>query len=424
MAKSIVFCADGTWNGPGQGEEQEADGGRRTNVYKLFLNLDGTLAAGTGTLLTADEQEKVLAGPDGRVTQIAKYLHGVGDSRNFLVRMLGGGGGAGLVTRVVRGYTFISRNFEPGDRIFIVGFSRGAYTARALAGLIAARGLLDDKQNDLSDRDQAYRLGSAEWFTYRRGALRSKPNLLHRLAEVSVDLPRFLSSEATAARIPDVIVEAVVVWDTVGALGIPAYNLKTDTQLDAFQFADLILSEKVRHGLHAVSIDEQRAQLHPHALGRGPAHHPGPLSRRARRRGRRLSRPRERALGLCAPVGHEADDRARGRLRGAADRRARARSVREEPHPVGRRALEHPAAGQPADPGWAGRSPLGGGPARRRGQAAHAVQAVEPARLPRRDPAQARRDDRRLGRRPRPRPPGRESLAVHHEPLTSPRARV
>ena len=47
MAKSIVFCADGTWNGPGQGEEQEADGGRRTNVYKLFLNLDGTLAAGT-----------------------------------------------------------------------------------------------------------------------------------------------------------------------------------------------------------------------------------------------------------------------------------------------------------------------------------------------------------------------------------------
>ena len=47
MAKSIVFCADGTWTGPGQGEEQEADGGRRTNVSKLFLNLDGTLAAGT-----------------------------------------------------------------------------------------------------------------------------------------------------------------------------------------------------------------------------------------------------------------------------------------------------------------------------------------------------------------------------------------
>ena len=261
MAKSIVFCADGTWNGPGQGEEQEDEGGRRTNVYKLFLNLDGALA--DGSLLSANEQERILAASDGRVVQIAKYLHGVGDSRNFLVRILGGGGGAGLVTRVVRGYTFISRNFEPGDRIFIVGFSRGAYTARALAGLIAARGLLDAKQNDLSDRDQAYRLGSAEWFTYRRGALKSKPNLLHRLAEVSVDLPRFLSSEATAARIGDVTMEAVVVWDTVGALGIPAYNLRSDTQLDAFQFADLILSQKVRHGLHAVSIDEQRASFTP-----------------------------------------------------------------------------------------------------------------------------------------------------------------
>ena len=261
MAKSIVFCADGTWNGPGQGEEQEDDGARRTNVYKLFLNLDGALAE--GSLRSGNEQERVLAGPDGRAVQIAKYLHGVGDSKNFLVRILGGGGGAGLVTRVVRGYTFISRNFETGDRIFIVGFSRGAYTARALAGLIAARGLMDPKQNDLSNRDQAYRLGSAEWFTYRRGALKTKPNLLHRLAEVSVDLPRFLSSDATAARIPDVTVEAVVVWDTVGALGIPAYNLRTDTQLDAFQFADLILSEKVRHGLHAVSIDEQRANFTP-----------------------------------------------------------------------------------------------------------------------------------------------------------------
>jgi uncharacterized protein (DUF2235 family) len=261
MAKSIVFCADGTWNGPGQGEEQGDDGGKRTNVYKLFLNLDGALAP--GTLLTADEQERVSAGPDGRVIQIAKYLHGVGDSRNFLVRILGGGGGAGLVTRIVRGYTFISRHFEPGDRIVIVGFSRGAYTARALAGLIAARGLLDPKRNDLSDLEQAYRLGSAEWFTYRRGALETKPNLLHRLAEVSVDLPRFLSAEATAPRIADVTMEAVVVWDTVGALGIPAYNLRTDTQLDAFQFADLILSQKVRHGLHAVSIDEQRASFTP-----------------------------------------------------------------------------------------------------------------------------------------------------------------
>ena len=164
----------------------------------------------------------------------------------------------------MRGYTFISRNFEPGDRIFIVGFSRGAYTARALAGLIVARGLLDAKRNDLDgDRAQAYRLGSAEWFTYRREVLKERKSLLRTLAEVAVDLPGFLQSPATAPRIADVPIEAVVVWDTVGSLGIPAYNLKTDTQLDAFQFADLVLSPKVRHGLHAVSVDEQRSNFTP-----------------------------------------------------------------------------------------------------------------------------------------------------------------
>jgi uncharacterized protein (DUF2235 family) len=257
-----VFCADGTWNGPGQPEEEEEQGGRRTNVFKLFLNLAGDLSP--DSLRSADEQERIVAGADGKPTQIAKYLHGVGDSKNFLVRVLGGGGGAGLVTRVVRGYTFISRSFEPGDRIFILGFSRGAYTARALAGLIAARGLLDPIRNDLAgDRTQACRLGSAEWFTYRREVLKERKSLLRTMAEVAVDLPGFLQSPAVAPRITDVPIEGVVVWDTVGSLGIPAYNLKTDTQLDAFQFADLALSQKVRHGLHAVSVDEQRSNFTP-----------------------------------------------------------------------------------------------------------------------------------------------------------------
>src|SRR5262249_57629378 len=66
-----------------------------------------------------------------------------------------------------------------------------------------------------------------------------------------------------APRIADVEMEAVVVWDTVGSLGIPAYNLKTDTQLDAFQFADLRLSAKVKNGRHIVAGDERRSNFTP-----------------------------------------------------------------------------------------------------------------------------------------------------------------
>src|SRR5205085_2345443 len=123
MSKNILFFADGTWNGPGQ--DQDADGTPDpTNVFKLFSNVDGVDSPETTRL--ADEQEKQLRDQSG-VLQIAKYLHGVGDSRNFLARLFGGAGGAGLVTRIVRGYTFVSRNYEVNDRLFIVGFSRGAY---------------------------------------------------------------------------------------------------------------------------------------------------------------------------------------------------------------------------------------------------------------------------------------------------------
>src|SRR5437016_11157039 len=101
-AKTIIFCADGTWNGPGQldGAGEVAT----TNVFRTYANLDG--AAGPGGDPMSPEQEKTLVDAGGEPCQVAKYLHGVGDSRNFLVRMLGGGLGGGLIGRIVRGYTF------------------------------------------------------------------------------------------------------------------------------------------------------------------------------------------------------------------------------------------------------------------------------------------------------------------------------
>jgi uncharacterized protein (DUF2235 family) len=149
MSKTIVFCADGTWNGP-QEPDSDDKTAHPTNVFKLFLNLAGKDTA--GTYLLENEQERLLSAADGSPQQVSKYLHGVGDSDNPLVQALGGSIGAGLVTRIVRGYTFISRNYAVNDRIYIIGFSRGAYTARALAGLIATKGLLDATKIDLTDK--------------------------------------------------------------------------------------------------------------------------------------------------------------------------------------------------------------------------------------------------------------------------------
>ena len=256
--KNIIFAADGTWNGPDR-DNIPVPADEITNVYRLFVNLAGT--DDPASIRARGEQERRLTDPAGNTTQVAKYLHGVGDSHNALVKLLGGAFGAGIIERIVRGYTFISREYDPGDRITIAGFSRGAYTARALAGMIASQGLLDRSKLDLSDKTAAYRLGAAVWHAWRRRA-GTGAHWFSTFQEAALDLPAFLSAEATDKRIADVPIEAVAVWDTVGSLGIPDY-LGISSETDVFRFADVKLSPKVGYGFHALAIDERRADFAP-----------------------------------------------------------------------------------------------------------------------------------------------------------------
>lgn len=260
--KTIVFCADGTWNGPGAPDDDPKDA-CPTNVFKLYLSLAGRDVLDAATYRSANEQERRQLEPDGTPSQVAKYLHGVGDSDNFLVKLLGGTLGAGVIARIVRGYTFVSRAYAPGDRIVLVGFSRGAYTVRALAGLIGAKGLLDAAANDLDDREKAYRLAGGVWADYRQQAAeRLGARWLNGFRALLDDLPAFFSRSPDPAMHADVPIDTVAVWDTVGALGIPAYAADGG-RLDIFRFCDLKLGPKVRVGLHAVSRDEARADFTP-----------------------------------------------------------------------------------------------------------------------------------------------------------------
>lgn len=259
MAKNIIFCADGTWNDPNQ--DDNSDGlPDQTNVYKLFLALSGEFDA--GTLRSADEQEKHCTDGNGGITQIAKYIHGVGDSKNQINKIMGGAFGAGVISRIVRGYTFISRNYLPGDNIYIIGFSRGAYTARALAGLICSQGLLSTTLANDRDKGQAYRYGAEAWYRYRQ-TLPNSHNILVKLAEIIGDLPAFISSGTLndSNFVPVDRITAVGVWDTVGAMGVPDYHHGANH--DSFRFADTTLNSKVAHGFHAVALDEQREVFSP-----------------------------------------------------------------------------------------------------------------------------------------------------------------
>lgn len=263
MNKMIIFCADGTWNGPGQDDDEDSVP-EYTNVYKLFLTLAGAMSI--DSIKKANEQEKeLITRNDNRLLQVVKYIHGVGDSHNVIHKILGGAFGAGIISRIVRGYTFISRNYEPNDNIVIVGFSRGAYTARALAGLIASQGLLAKhlvQNNTEEEKKEAYKCGARAWYLYRKDSKKSGA-FLANLVQAMDDLPAFLSRDRLCKEdfIPIEHIKAVGVWDTVGALGIPRYV--DNEKLDVYRFTDTKLSPIVENGFHAVSLDDRRQDFTP-----------------------------------------------------------------------------------------------------------------------------------------------------------------
>jgi len=270
MPKTIVFCADGTWNGPDKddgapdGHAPTNDSGcepQLTNVCKLFAWLSGNLQP-EGTSWGGLEMEKSTVDPaTGQTVQLAKYVHGVGDSTKLPDRIAGGAFGVGVTARIARGYTFISRHYVPGDRIVIVGFSRGAYTARALAGLIAGVGLLKPELV-ADDDDTRFDTAAAAWFRWRYG----HDDLFQKILDFGAELVEWRAAFANERKLSaesfvPVTVAAVAVWDTVGALGIPAY--RGVGVADLFRFCDTKLNPNIALGVHAVALDERRQTFVP-----------------------------------------------------------------------------------------------------------------------------------------------------------------
>jgi uncharacterized protein (DUF2235 family) len=207
--KRIVVCCDGTWNRP--------DAKSPTNVVKLA---------------------NAVADSDGPTQQRVLYHAGVGTGRFDRIR--GGGFGWGLSRNVRDCYRFVVRSFEPGDQLFLFGFSRGAYTARSTVGLIRNAGIL--RRENLDRVDEAYQL-------YRGRGDDRHPN--------GAESTRFRARYSH----DEIAVRFVGVWDTVGALGIPGVPKFLCGRLWAFH--DTELSSKVERAYQALAIDERRRPFVP-----------------------------------------------------------------------------------------------------------------------------------------------------------------
>lgn len=210
MTKRLVVCFDGTWNSPDQGEYL-------TNVIKIMR-----------AIRSAD---------DTGASQIVFYDSGIGTDAGRVSRVIAGTFGRGLDQNVKDGYRFLAHNWQPGDEIYLFGFSRGAFTARSLCGLLTAAGLLRKSKMD--------RMQEA-WQVYQTEKNKRDPAQLKSLrADAEVD----------------VRVKCLGVWDTVGALGVPGqllqpFNVK-------YRFHNTDLCDAVEHAFHALAIDEKRGPFEP-----------------------------------------------------------------------------------------------------------------------------------------------------------------
>ncbi|RXH53861.1 DUF2235 domain-containing protein [Granulicella sibirica] len=212
MSKKIILCADGTWDSPHGSTGMQTD----TNVRKLYMLLGD------------------------KPSQLKYYDSGVGTDGTPFEHFFGGAMGDGLFQKVQDGYGFLSYVWDPGDEIFVFGFSRGAYTARSLAGMIALFGVPTKNL----DNQTVKRIFDVYRITDHDKREAAKVPLVEEYGLTEVD------------------VRMVGVWDTVGALGIPGH-LFTDFDQQKYGFLDTSLSHCIKNAFQAVSIDERRSQFKP-----------------------------------------------------------------------------------------------------------------------------------------------------------------
>lgn len=212
IPKRIIICCDGTWQSAVSGKK-----GSPSNISRLCRSL-----------------ERVGIDSEGKAwQQIVWYDSGVGTTSGVIGRMAEGAVGGGLEGNVIEAYNFVVLNYVPGDQIFCFGFSRGAYTARTIAGLISDIGVCSPREmNDFPDLWTAYKkmdgnrfYGSDEYFEWCDG-VPAPPE--KQPADLGWKNQNFIWEKHPrgewACTAESREIEVVGIFDTVGAIGVPSVH--------------------------------------------------------------------------------------------------------------------------------------------------------------------------------------------------------
>ena len=229
--KRIVLCLDGTWNNPTMTKERED--GRKvfkpTNVLKMARAVRPLAKDGVHQVVYYDTGVGALGKYPGTSNKVIGYSD----------KLWGGAHGAGFEANVEQAATFLTNNYLKGDKVFLLGFSRGAAQARALADFISWLGGLPIKS------DAYYLPRFYRFYLEHRGE--RPPSAMADDEE-----------KAAVIRLQDANIELLAVWDTVIALGS---RVKAAFGWDSSK-RDFYVAQSptacVQHARQAIAIDERR----------------------------------------------------------------------------------------------------------------------------------------------------------------------
>ncbi len=230
MSKNIILCADGTGNKGGYTPD--------SNVYKIYNAIDLN---------------------NINTKQISFYDNGVGTQTNKYIRALSGAFGFGFEDNVCDLYEYLARHYDPGDNIYMFGFSRGAATIRAFNGFIYACGLIDGRGSGNKELKEKVKIAVKAY---------ANPNERENL----------LSGIKLHPQMPEI--KFIGVWDTVSALGFPeridiasiglgllSISFKVlgniFDKIIPHKFYNYELTPNVVKAYQALSIDDERTSFWP-----------------------------------------------------------------------------------------------------------------------------------------------------------------
>ncbi|KAF2766340.1 hypothetical protein EJ03DRAFT_278241 [Teratosphaeria nubilosa] len=244
LPKKLIVCCDGTWM------DSDNNVQNPSNVTRIA--------------------RAVKSEDDHHHPQIVYYQSGIGTGIGLYNHLVGGGTGLGLAENIREAYAFLASNYSehqegvPPDSIFLLGFSRGAFTARSLGGFLCAMGILKKQAmpHFLQVFEDWERAGDAHYGESSTLSKSKKPEERDRYLHYY--FKKLLALDLTQ----EVDIKAIGVWDTVGSLGIPVnpllqrmFNLPSFFR--TYRWFDTRLDSHIKNGFHALALDERRFPYSP-----------------------------------------------------------------------------------------------------------------------------------------------------------------